>query len=338
MKKKWFAGILSFTLLLGLAGCSQTETKKAETNTPLPLEKISVVLDWYPNAVHTFLYEGIEKGYFQEEGLEVEILFPSNSNDAISLTAAGKADIGIYYQQDIILARANEKIPIRAIGTVVQEPISVVTSLKEKNILSPKDLLGKTIGYSGTMSEETTIIEMIKNSGGSIDDVNLINVGFDLMSAMTTGNVDATYGCFINHEIPALEEQGFEVNYFNLTEYGIPTYYSLVFVAGEKNLEQKSDAYTRFLRACQKGFQDMKQNPQEALNLLLENQNTENFPLSEYVEKRSFEILLPMMETENAPFLTQDKSIWQENIDWMEKTGMIQEEINVDDTILNLIP
>lgn len=338
MKKKWFAGILSFTLLLGLAGCSQSETKKAETNTSLPLEKISIVLDWYPNAVHTFLYEGIEKGYFQEEGLEVEILFPSNSNDAISLTAAGKADIGIYYQQDIILARANEKIPIRAIGTIVQEPISVVTSLKEKNILSPKDLLGKTIGYSGTMSEETTIIEMIKNSGGSIDDVNLINVGFDLMSAMTTGNVDATYGCFINHEIPALEEQGFEVNYFNLTEYGIPTYYSLVFVAGEKNLEQKSDAYTRFLRACQKGFQDMKQNPQEALNLLLENQNTENFPLSEYVEKRSFEILLPMMETENAPFLTQDKSIWQENIDWMEKTGMIQEKINVDDTIFNLIP
>lgn len=334
MKKRILAVFLIISLMFSIIACGTQEQNAAKNQAPL--EEIQLVLDWYPNAVHAFLYEAIEKGYFEEEGLKVNILFPSNSNDAISLTAAGKADIGLYYQQDIIITAANEKIPIKAIGTVVQEPIAVVTFLKDKNIVSPKDLEGKIIGYTGTEFGETVIEEIVKKSGGSMDKVTLINVGFDLMSAMTTGNVDATYGCFLNHEIPALEEQGFEVGYLNLTDYGVPNYYSLVFVAGEKNLEKKSDTYAKFLKACKKGFEDMKANPEEALEILLKNQNEENFPLSPTVEKRSFEVLLPLMETENAPFLTQEKAIWQTNIDWLLETGMIQEKIDPENIMVNL--
>ena len=74
------------------------------------------------------------------------------------------------------------------------------------------------------------------------------------MSAMTTGNVDATFGCFINHEVPALEEEGFAVDYMEVMDYGVPNYYALMLVTGEDQLEANRDKYTRFLRACQKGF------------------------------------------------------------------------------------
>lgn len=72
-----------------------------------------MVLDWYPNAVHAFIYDAIEKGYYAEEGIKVNVQFPSNTNDAMSLTAAGKAEVGIYYLPDVIMARANQDVPIR---------------------------------------------------------------------------------------------------------------------------------------------------------------------------------------------------------------------------------
>ena len=161
------------------------------------LRELNVVLDWYPNALHAFLYDAIEKGYYAEEGLQVNIQFPSNTNDAISLVAAGQAEIGLYYQQDVIIARANQDVPVKSIGAVVQGPLNIVLSLAEKDIRSPEDLVGKTIGYAGTELSEALIRSMMAYVGADSSDVEMIDVGFDLMSSMTTGNVDATIGCLV---------------------------------------------------------------------------------------------------------------------------------------------
>lgn len=142
---------------------SSSSTSVSETAENTDLEDFDLVLDWYPNAVHAFIYDAIEKGYFAEEGLNVNILFPSNSNDAISLTAAGKADAGLYYQDDIIMAIANEDVPVKIIGSVVQEPLDLIASLSEKNITRPKDLEGKTLGYTGVAFSEAVINAMMES-------------------------------------------------------------------------------------------------------------------------------------------------------------------------------
>lgn len=317
-----------------LAGCSAAPEKSGKEEKP---ETVDVVLDWYPNAVHAFLYEAIDKGYFADEGLQVNILFPSNSTDPLTMTAAGKADIGFYYQEDTIIAKANEGVPVKVLGAVVQEPVSIMASLAEKNIKTPEDLIGKTIGYSGTRFSEVAVNQLLQSVGATLDDVEMIDVGFDLMSSMTTGNVDATEGCFINHEIPALEEEGFPVNYMKLTDYGVPNYYALMLVTGEGQLEKNRDKYTRFLRACEKGFDDMQADPEGALQMMMNNQNTENFPLTESVEKKSFDVLLPIMEKEGAPFLSQDAAVWQENIDWLCETGMIESTFDPAEVMVNLL-
>ena len=331
--KRIFAALLA---CLMLAGCGSAPDDPS-SGSDAALETVDVVLDWYPNAVHAFLYQAIDKGYFAEEGLQVNILFPSNANDPLSMPAVGKADIGFYYQEDTIIAKANENVPIKVLGAVVQEPISIVASLKEKNITTPKDLIGKTIGHSGTQFGEVAMEQLLQTAGATLDDVEMIDVGFDLMSAMTTGNVDATFGCFLNHEIPALEEQGFAMDYMKVTDYGVPNYYALMLVTGEAQLEKNRDKYTRFLRACQKGFADMKADPDESLRLMMENQNAENFPLTESVEKKSFDVLLPLMEKENAPFLSQDVAVWQENIDWLHQTGMIQSTFDPAEVMVDLL-
>ena len=337
MIKKILALFISVITAFSFVGCGNSSNNQTSTDDNTELEKFSVVLDWYPNAVHGFIYNAIEKGYYEEEGLDVQIYFPANVNDAISLTAAGKADVGIYYPNDIIRAIANEDIPVKSVGTIVQSPLNVIVSLKDKNITSPKDFVGKTIGYSGTEFNEALIKTMMESVGASMDDVTLIDVGFDLMTSMTTGQVDATIGCLVNHEVPALEEEGFEVNYFFPTEYGVPNYSELVFVAGNNNINENSEKIEKFLRASQKGFEDMKNDPQGTLTTLLENQNEENFPLSEGVEQRSIDVLLPLMENENAKFLTQNKELWQNDINWLKEQGLINKEITVEDCVVDIL-
>ena len=246
------------------------------------LREVNVVLDWYPNAIHTFLYTAIERGYYEEEGLNVQIRFPSNANDALSMVAAGKAEIGMYYQQDLIQAVANQKAPIRSIGAIVQSPLNIILSLKEKNITSPKDMVGKTIGYGGTVLSESLVKCMMESVGADASDVKMVDVGFDLMSSMTTGNVDATIGCLVNHEVPQMEEEGFELNYFPVSGYGIPNYYEEVFLTSNKLLEEEPDVVAGFLRASKRGFDDFKADPDGCLAILMNNQNEDNFPLTRF--------------------------------------------------------
>ena len=256
MKKNILAAVMSITLAASmLAGCgssnttntSEVETKTEESSSEADttaddksdkdLKEVNVVLDWYPNALHTFIYTAIERGYYEDEGLKVNIQFPSNANDALSLVAAGKAEIGLYYQHDIIQAVANQGIKVKSIGAVVQSPLNIILSLKDKNITRPKDLEGKTVGYAGTALSEALVKTMMEADGADFSTVNMMDVGFELMSSMTTGQVDATIGCLVNHEVPQLEEEGFNVNYFMVNEYGIPNYYEAVFLANDELID-----------------------------------------------------------------------------------------------------
>ena len=350
MKKRMLAAALAATLSVTmLSGCGKTEsasnTNPSETAEEAveeeaveedALREVNVVLDWYPNAIHAFLYTAIEKGYFKEEGLDVQIRFPSNASDALSLVAAGKAEIGMYYQHDVIQAIANQKTPVKAIGAIVQSPLCVILSLKDKNITGPEDLAGKTIGYGGTALSEAFIKCMIENVGADSSDVNMVDVGFDLMSSMTTGNVDATIGCLVNHEVPQMEEEGFDVNYFMVNGYGIPNYYEEVFLTNNDILENEPEVAEGFIRACKKGFADFQADPDGCLAILMENQNEENFPLTQSVEEQSCATLLPLMATDDAAFLSMTDDCWQQNIDWMLANGLIDQSVEVSDVMVNL--
>ncbi|MBR2062557.1 MAG: ABC transporter substrate-binding protein [Anaerotignum sp.] len=330
--KKLFALFMTAVMAVGIVGCGGSEP--AADN---GLEDFSIVLDWYPNAIHSFLYVAQEKGYFAEEGLNLVVNFPANTNDGISLPAAGKADLGMYYLQDAILTAVEEDVPIVSVGAVSQKSLDVVISLKENGIETAADLAGKKIGYAGTALSEAKVECMLEQAGLTAEDCELIDVGFDLLTATTTGQVDATIGNMVNHEVPQLEEQGIAINYFSPTDFGVPEYYELVFLAGRDAVENNPEKLQKFLRAAQKGFDFMQENPEEALQILLDNQNAENFPLSPSVEKASMDVLLPAMETADAPFMSQDVAVWQENADWLYERGLLSEQTDVSFMVVDLL-
>lgn len=349
--KKILAAFLCGVMLLSMTACGQKESKEttaetgnsteAATETENPddgeLREVNIVLDWYPNAVHAFIYDAIEKGYYAEEGIKVNVQFPSNTNDAMSLTAAGKAEVGIYYLPDVIMARANQDVPIRCIGALTQSDLNIILSLKEKNINGPEDLVGKTIGYSGTELSEAMIRTMMETAGVDVDSVTLVDVGFDLMSSMTTGQVDATIGCMVNHEVPQMEKEGFEVSYFYPHEYGVPSSYELIFVTSDDMINNDADTLVAFMRASARGFEDMKADPEAALDILLANQNAENFPLDKDVEMRSMEVLLPVLASSDGEFGAQEASVWQANIDWLKEGGLLKNDITPEELMADVL-
>lgn len=331
---KYLSLLLVFVFItFMLAGCG---SKQAANNSSEKLEDVDLVLDWYPNAIHTFIYAAIENGYFKEEGLKVNIKYPSNPTDPLSLPAAGKATLGIYYQPDIVIARANEKVPVKSIGAIVHTPLNVIIALKEKNINSPKDLSGKTVGFSGNPLNTEYVKTMVKADGGDPNSVKVIDVGFELLSSMVTKKVDATTGGLINHEVPVMQHEGHQINYFDPSKYGVPNYYEEVFVTSDKTLKEKSETLKKFMRAAKKGFEFTKNNPDKSLKILLDNQQKDNFPLIEDVEKQSINVLLPKMESKDEPFLYQDKKVWENNINWLQEKGMLKEKVKAEDFYVNL--
>ncbi|MCY6483608.1 ABC transporter substrate-binding protein [Clostridium aestuarii] len=336
MRKFKFLPVLLVIVCFLAAGCSNKQAN-TEAEASNKLEDVDVVLDWYPNAIHSFIYVAMEKGYFKEEGLKVNIKFPANPTDPMSLPAAGKADIGMYYQPDIVMARVNQKVPVKCIGSITKTPLNVVISLKDKNINTPKELSGKTIGFSGNPLNVEYVKTMVEADGGDPNSVKIIDVGFELLSSMTTKKVDATTGGLINHEVPVLIHQGHEVNYFDPAQYGVPNYYEEAFVTSETTLKEKPETLKLFMKACKKGFDFMKENPDEALNILLANQQKDSFPLIEEVEKQSMDVLLPKMEMKDKPFLKQEKKVWEDNINWLYERGLIKEKPKAEDCYVNLL-
>ena len=338
MKKRIFAAFAACALLL--SGCAGGQTAADDTTADgageQELRELTVVLDWYPNALHAFLYQAEQAGYFAEEGLTVNIQSPAGVNDAMSMVAAGKADIGLYYQQDVIQARVEQDVPVKSIAAVVQAPLNIILSLKEKDITEPADLVGKTVGYAGTELSEALVHSIMQQSGQDPSSVELIDVGFDLMSSMVTGNVDATIGCLVNHEVPQMEKEGFEVNYFFPDDFGVPQYYEGIFLANDDMIENEPDVLAGFLRGCQKGFEDFKTDTDAVLQVLLDNQDESNFPLDPDVEKQSCQTLLPLMETADAAFLSQSEACWQQNIDWMYDEGLISSKPDVSEVMATI--
>lgn len=335
MKKALFVLI---SLVLGLlTACSNGESKSTEIRGEgtKELKEVSIMLDWYPNAVHTYLYVAKEKGYFEDEGIKVDIQFPANPTDPINLAAAGQVTLGISYQPDVIIARANQGVTIKSVGAIVRSPLNRVVFKDDSEIHSPKDLEGKTVGYPGIPLNESLIQSMMKADGGNPDNVKLVDVGFELNSSLVSGNVDAVIGAYINHEVPVLKHEGYETRNLNPTDYGIPSYNELIAVTSDKTWDNEQESIKAFWRAATKGYDFTSENPEKALNILLDNQDEANFPLVEEVEKESLDILLPLMKSETE-FGSQNKDQWEETINWMKDAGLIENEPNVDDIFVNI--
>lgn len=336
--KKWLGAFVALTLAGTLTACAEKESTKENTDGATgdkAPQELSLVLDWYPNAVHSFIYAAEEQGYFKEENLKVDIRMPSDASDPLKLVAAGQVDAAISYETQLIQARS-EDVPVKSIAALVRHPLNVMMVREDSGINSPKDLAGKNIGYPAIPIDENFARDMIVRDGGDAAGTKYTDIGWDIVPSLTGKKVDAVIGGYKNHELLILEKNGIQVKSFELTDYGVPDFYELVLATGDKTLEEKRPALEALVRALTKGQQYVEANKEAALNSLLEKQSAD-FPLEADIEKQSLDILVPLMNAGDKPFGYQDQAVWKEMADYMLTNKIITKDVNVDDVMVNLV-
>ncbi|WP_170426223.1 ABC transporter substrate-binding protein [Ruegeria arenilitoris] len=224
-------------------------------------DKMTVLLDWFVNPDHGPIIVAQEKGYFADEGLEIEIVPPADPSAPPRLVAAGQADLAVSYQPQLHL-QIHEGLPLKRVGTLVATPLNCLLVLKDGTIETLGDLKGKKVGFSVAGVEEAVLGAMLNAHGVALDDIEMINVNFSLSPSLMTGQVDAVIGAFRNFELNQMDIEGVAGRCFYIEEEGVPPYDELIYVANPDTMD--ADKVARFLAATEKATQFIVNNPEES--------------------------------------------------------------------------
>ena len=274
--KKIMSLLLVAVLTFGiLTGCGAKEEPAAEVETSesteenKELEKITFVLDWTPNTNHTGLYVAQEKGFFEEAGLEVEIVQPPEDG-AVVLVASGKAQLGVSFQDSLAPAFIEgDAIPVTAVASVIQHNTSGIISRAGEGMDTPKGMEGHSYATWNGAIELATIEKVVEADGGDYSKVELIpSTVTDEVSALKTNSVDSIW-IFYAWAGVKTELEGLATDYFAFADIDpVFDYYTPVIVAGNKFLEENPETAKAFLSALSKGYEFAIENPEEAADIL----------------------------------------------------------------------
>jgi putative hydroxymethylpyrimidine transport system substrate-binding protein len=312
------------SVLLSACGTEEPTATNVPAAQVIPVvTEVSLALDWFPNSNHAGFYMALENGYYLEEKLDVNIFVPANPEDVLKTVGAGRDDFGVSYQAEVLLARG-EGVPVKSIAAMVQHPLNSVMVLKESGISHPRDLAGKKVGTTGIPFEEALFSAMLEYDGISLDDVTLVNVGFDLAPALIGKKVDAIVGAYWTHESIVMEMQGFDLNILRMEDWGVPDFYELVLVASEDTVSNEPDVVKRFLRATARGFANAIADPQAAVDILV----AASPETDRALETRGIGLLAPIWTEGAHSFGWQTQERWQSLAQWMKDRGLLSWEVD----------
>jgi putative hydroxymethylpyrimidine transport system substrate-binding protein len=295
------------------------------------LASVSLALDWYPWSNHTGIYMALENGYFEEEGLDVEVYVPADPTTALQLVASGEDEFTISYQADVLIAR-EAGLEVQSVAALVQHPLNTIMTLESSGITEPSQLEGKTVGISGVPSDEALLGSVLEEVGLSLDDVEIVTVGFDLMPALLGKQVDATIGAYWVHESILAEQQGEPVNAMRIEEWGVPDYYELLLVTSDAFAGESPELVEGFVRALQRGYADAAADPDAAIDALVA-----AYPeTAEDVEREGIRLIIPFWTDDGAvPFGTQTEERWSAYAEWLTANGILTGEVDVNEAFTN---
>ena len=298
------------------AGCGE----KSEDVSPGNPQSFDVALDFYVNADHAGLYEAIDRGYFRDAGLDVHPQVPSDPSAPIKEVAAGRVDLAISYEPEVLLAH-DQGLPVKAVAAVVPTPLTSLIWLKGSGIRGVKDLRGKTIATAGIPYQNAFLETILARANLKPDDVKAVNVGLNLLPAILGGRAQAMLGGFSNVEGVDLKLRHKDPTVTPVDQLGIPTYDELVFVAQASRLKDDSEPIRLFLAAMARGTAAAEKDPKGATQALLE----QNHNLDPKLTAAEVKATLPVLSQGSLkrPYGYMNQAEWQQFIGWMRDHGLI---------------
>lgn len=333
MKKRFTALFLAMLMVCSFAACGNASSGENDTqNDKKELEKITVVLDWTPNTNHTGLYIAQEKGYFEEAGLEVEIVQPPEDG-AVVLTASGKAQFGISFQDSMAAAISGDSpLPVTAVAAVIQHNTSGIISRKGEGMDRPKGMEGHTYATWNGAIELGTIQEVVEADGGDYSKIELIpSTVTDEVSALKTNSVDSIWIFYAWAGVKTELEQ-LETDYFAFADIDpVFDYYTPVIIANDRFLAEEPDTAKAFMAAVTKGYEDAIANPEEAAEILCKAAPE----LDPELVLASQQYLADQYQADASQWGVIDAGRWNNFYQWVNEKGLTEHEVPLDTAFSN---
>jgi len=307
---------------LAVAGCGS----KQDTLSASSARHFTVMLDFFPNADHAALYDGIAHGDFRAGGLDVSTATPADPSEPLKLLAAGRVDMAISYEPELLLAR-DQGLKVVSIGALVQRPLTSIIALASKHITRVADLAGKRVGTAGIAYQTAELQTALAHAGVDPTRVREINVGFNLVPAMLSGQVDATLGGFWNYEAIQLRMAHRHPTVIPVDQAGVPPYDELVLVVREDEARTRGQDLRAFLQALTRGERAVRADPAAAAEQIVK----ANPALEPKLQLESIRTTLPaMMPADPAdPFGWQSPNAWAAFGTWMFTHGLVKRDPDV---------
>jgi putative hydroxymethylpyrimidine transport system substrate-binding protein len=320
-RRRMLLGLLALVCALCLTACGE----KQDATTASATKRFTVVLDFFPNADHAALYSAIAHGDFRAAGLNVQPQAPSDPSAPLKLVAAGRADMAISYEPELLLAR-DQGLKLVSIGALVQRPLTSIIALPGKHVTRVADLTGKRVGTAGIPYQAAELKTALQNAGVNPATVKETNVGFNLVPAMLSGKVDATLGGFWNYEGIQLQLLHKHPVVIPVDQAGVPTYNELVLVVREDEAHTRGQDLRAFLQALSDGEREVRADPAAAAKLV----QAANPDLEPKLQLASIEKTLPaaLPSDHSKSFGYQDPSAWAAFGTWMFSHGLLKHDPN----------
>jgi putative hydroxymethylpyrimidine transport system substrate-binding protein len=312
---------LALTCLPALSACGSKQDALSAPGT----KPFSVMLDWFPNADHAPLYTAIVHGDFATVGLDVRPVVPSESAEPLKLLAAGKVDMAISYEPELLLAR-DQGLKVVSIGALVQRPLTSIIALPSAHVRSVADLAHKRVGTAGIAYQAAELHTALRAAGVNPSSVSESDVGFNLVPAMLSGKVAATLGGYWSYEAIQLEQMKKRPVVIPIDKAGVPTYDELVLVVREDEAGTRGQDLRAFLQALTQGEKQVRANPAAAAASIVK----ANPSAQAKLQLASIEATLPATTPTNQakPYGWQDPSAWAAFGRWMHTHELIRSNPN----------
>lgn len=321
--------IMLFSVFLILSGCFAGNTDESTSRKKKDKKQVSLFLDWTPNTNHTGIYVAKEKGFYDEAGLELEILLPGEVSPE-QLVATHQGEFAISFQSHVTQARS-EDIPIVSIAAIIQNDTSGYASPAEKGIKSPKDFNGKVYGAYGSSLEEPMLDLVMKRDGAQLEDVEIVQLGATDLFTATQKDVDFV-GVFYAWTGIEAEMKGADYNFIQRIDYAEElNAYSPLIITSEQTIKEQPDMVKKFMEATAKGYQLAIENPDEATDLLIQAEPD----LDPELVKKSQAWLADQYQAEADRWGIQEEKRWETYANFMYENDIIEKNIHPSEAFTN---
>lgn len=321
--------LLFLILTISIIGCSNNTSTNEVKQKNDTHKTVSFFLDWTPNTNHTGIYVAKEKGFYDEAGLDVDILLPGEVS-AEQLIATNRGEFGISFQTQVTQARA-EELPVVSIAAIIQHDTSGYASPIEKGIAAPKDFAGKVYGAYGSLLEESMIDLVMSRDGAEMEDVDIVQLGNSDFFIATQKEIDFVSIFYAWTGVEA-EIRDVALNFIPKSDFAeeLDTY-SPVIITSEEMIEKDSKTVQAFMDATIKGYHFAIENPSEAAEILIAAESD----LDPELVTRSQAWLSPRYQDDADVWGIQDESRWQNFADFMYEHDIIEQKIDAAEAFTN---